>query len=153
MGTMNLLNLLNHYLLPKKNQPILYTIMIALFPIRTQINNGILSKKGSMPQKAITSDGDSSFSIDRRNYVESSVNTTTVKQFSQKKWIGGNRDASNVTSRQRVNTVGNGTLNANAVPMAYKTTADTNTARQAYNRVRSGGAVVPAKCTHSNKIF
>jgi hypothetical protein len=122
--------------------------MISLFPIRTEINNGILTANRAMPLKNITSDNTSTFSVDRHNYIESSTNTTTIKQNGQKKWIGGNRDASNVISRRRVNSVGNGTLNASGKPISFNTVSDTNTERQAYHRVRSGGSAVPAKCTH-----
>ena len=125
--------------------------MISLFPIRTEINNGILKANRAMPQKNITSDNTSTFSVDRHNYIESSINTTTVKQNAQKKWIGGNRDASNVISRLRVNSVGNGTLNASKKPISFNTVSDTNTERQAYHRVRSGGSTVPAKCTNNYK--
>lgn len=121
--------------------------MISLFPIRTQINNGILSANRAMPQKALTSNNENQFALDRNQYAETVNNTTTVKQYAQKKWIGGNRDASQVAMRQRVNAVGNGSLNAAKKPMSFETIADNNTARQAVQRARSGGAVVPAKKT------
>lgn len=100
---------------------------------------------------------------DKHSILQSTVNNPTFgfKGFSninhnftgqastvQKKWIGGNRDASNIVSRRRINSVGNGSLNAAAVPISFNTAKDNNTERQAYHRVRSGGSAVPAKCTH-----
>jgi len=123
--------------------------MISLFPIRTQINNGILSANRAMPQKALTSNNENQFAMDRNRYIESSTNTTTVKQHFQKQWIGGNRDASQIINSRRVNAVGNGSLNALKKPMSFETVVDNNTARQAAHRTRSGGAVVPAKKTNN----
>ena len=146
--------------------------MIALFPIRTQLNNGILSGNRAMPQKNITSNNDSNFSNSRHAYIEShfeqtlplvkkdnhtvlgqkglSINHVYAGQAStvQKKWIGGNRDASDIISKRRINSVGSGSLNASGNSMAFNTISDNNTERQAYHRVRSGGSAVPAKCTN-----
>ena len=150
--------------------------MISIFPIQTEINNGILNSVKAMPQKAITSTNDSDFSINRRAYMDSHTETPTtplvkpvIKQSfgfkgfvdinhnfggaastQQKKWMGGsNRDASDIIARRRINTVGTGSLNASGQPIAFKTVKDNNTERQAYHRVRSGGGAVPAKCTHN----
>ena len=38
--------------------------------IKTEINNGTLSTQNAMPQKDSTSDGQSSFSADRRAYTD-----------------------------------------------------------------------------------
>lgn len=83
-----------------------------------------------------------------RGFLNINHNFTGQASTVQKKWIGGNRDASNIVSRRRINSVGNGSLNAAAGPMSFNTVNDTNTERQAYHRVRSGGSTVPAKCTH-----
>lgn len=149
--------------------------MISMFPIRNQLNNGILNSQKAMPQKAITSTNDSNFAMNRRAYVDSHfespdqplVKPVQTQSFgfkgfveinhglggkastAQKKWMGGsNRDASDIIARRRINSVGNGSLNAAGQPMAFKTVKDNNTERQAYHRVRSGGSAVPAKCTH-----
>ncbi len=146
--------------------------MISLFPIRNQLNNSILSGNRAMPQKNITSNNDSNFSNSRHAYIESyfaqttplvktdnhtvlgqkelSINHVYAVQAStvQKKWIGGNRDASNIISKRRINSVGTGSLNASGKPMSFETVSDNNTERQAYHRVRSGGSAVPAKCTN-----
>lgn len=146
--------------------------MISLFPIRNQLNNGILSGNRAMPQKNLTSNNDSNFSNNRHAYIEShfeqtqplvkqdnhtilgqkklSINHVYAGQAStvQKKWIGGNRDASNIISKRRINSIGSDSLNASGTPMSFNTVLDNNTERQAYHRVRSGGSTVPAKCTN-----
>lgn len=123
--------------------------LVANVPIRNPINNGILLGIRAMPLKDSTSDGSNTFSMNRHNYIESSNNTTTIQAFRQKKWIGGNRDASNVTTRNRVNQIGNGSLNAAKVPTSFVSNKSDNDTRQAYHRVRSGGSAVPAKCAHN----
>ncbi len=105
------------------------------------MNNGILNSVKAMPMKDITSDGGSSFAMSRIGYVRA-LPTNTVK-----KWYG-NRDASQITINRRISEIGLGSLNATASPMSYKTTVDTNSARQALNRVRSGGAVKKTKIPH-----
>ena len=64
-----------------------------------------------------------------------------------KKWTA-NRDASDITRNRRVNSIGNGSLNANGKPMAFNTSHDNNTERQAIVRARAGGASTPKKVTH-----
>lgn len=117
-------------------------------PIRTELNNGIQTGMKAMPQKDITSDGNSSFAIARHNFIKSLPATTpTVSIKLEKKWYG-NRDASQVTSNRKMNEVGNGSLNASAGDMSFKNIIDKNTARQALARARSGGAVAPLKKIH-----
>jgi hypothetical protein len=112
------------------------------------INNNVLSSQKAMPLKDTTTNGDSHFSNPRHQYIES-LNTTPVSI--EKKWIGGNRDASQIIQNRRINTIGLGTLNAKQNPMSFTTSVPTNTVRNAIKRVRSGGAVVPAKVTHTYK--
>ena len=109
------------------------------------IMNNVLSSQKAMPLKDSTSTGDSNFSGARHQYIEA-LNTNPVSN--QKKWIGGNRDASDRIRNLRVNTIGLGTLNAVKQPMSFTTSIPTNTVREAKKRVRSGGATVPAKVTH-----
>jgi hypothetical protein len=77
-------------------------------------------------------------------------NTTFNQIQTQKKWIGGNRDASFVTTKNRVNEIGVGSFNANSKQFTFKN-VDDNTARQARARARSGGSVAPLKKTHKYK--
>ena len=106
------------------------------------INNNQLSSQKAMPLKDSTTTGDSDFSIPRHQYIES-FNTAPGK-----KWIGGNRDASDRIRNLRTNTIGLGSLNANKVPSSFTSSSSTNTIREAKKRVRSGGASVPAKFIH-----
>jgi hypothetical protein len=109
------------------------------------INNNRLSFQKAMPLKDSTSTGDSDFSMPRHQYIES-LNTVPVSN--QKKWIGGNRDASDRIRNLRTNAIGLGSLNANKVPSSFTSSSSTNTIREAKKRVRSGGASVPAKVIH-----
>ena len=81
---------------------------------RTEINNGTLSYLKAMPQKDITSDGTSSFAMGRKNYYETYAEPPTNDILKQKKFIGGNRDASSVVARRRTAEIGVGTMNANS---------------------------------------
>jgi hypothetical protein len=100
-----------------------------------------------MPQKDLTSDGTSSFAMARRQYAEvyPVINQSTNKQ---KKFIGGNRDASSVVARRRATEVGVGTLNASQSPMSMTGVRDINDTNSALRRVRAGGAYVPPKKTN-----
>jgi hypothetical protein len=73
------------------------------------------------------------------------INQSTNKQ---KKFIGGNRDASSVVARRRATEVGVGTLNASKVPMSMTGVRDINDTNSALRRVRAGGAYVPPKKTN-----
>lgn len=112
------------------------------------INNGTLNSKGAMPQKDSTSNGDSHFSIPRREYVESH---SELPAGNNKKWYGGmaNTDSSRVTHNRRVAEIANGTLNANNAPISFTTNRDVNVVREARHRMRSSGSVVPAKARHN----
>jgi len=117
------------------------------------INNGTLSFEKAMPQKDSTSDGTSTFAASRRVYVDtlpSSGGLNTVNPV--KKWVGGNRDSSQVTINRRIASVGNGSLNAAQVPTSFTTFRDINTTYDAKVRVRAGGATVPAKVRNYPRI-
>jgi hypothetical protein len=114
-------------------------------PVLQGMNNGTLSSEKAMPTKDLTSDGGSSFAMSRLGYVRALQLTAPTQDVAlEKKWYG-NKDASQIIANRRIAEVGQGSLNSTASPMSYTTTSDTNTARQARNRVRSGGAVVPSK--------
>ena len=123
-------------------------------PILTGLNNGILSGNKAMPAKDITSDGNSSFSMSRRSYARVMPLITQSNVIQQeKKWFG-NRDASQVTANARVSQVGIGSSNTAQSAFSFKSSIETNSERQALNRVRGGGrAVAPMKATMSNKIL
>jgi hypothetical protein len=110
---------------------------------RTEINNGTLSSLKAMPQKDISSDGTSSFAMGRKNYYETYAQAPTNAVWKQKKFIGGNRDASSVVDRRRNTEIGVGTMNANSQLMSFTTVRDINVRNNALRRVRAGGAYVP----------
>jgi hypothetical protein len=106
------------------------------------------SYQKAMPQKDITSDGTSSFSTARHSYIrmlQSNTATSLNTVNPTKKWVGGNRDSSQVIANRRIASVGNGSLNAAQVQTSFTTVRDVNTVSDARNRVRAGGATVPAK--------
>ena len=143
-------------------------------PIRTEINNGVLSSTNAMPLKNLTSDNTPSFSNNRQLFQKAyqppadySVRQTTRSFFQrntgalphgyvidgpksvfQKKWIGGNRDASQTTMRRRMNTTGASMTKPG--PQSFKNPNDNNPRIEALARVRGGGASVPPKV--SNRV-
>jgi hypothetical protein len=113
--------------------------------ILQDINNGTLKAIKSMPIKDSTSDGTSSFSIDRNVYMQTlPIVTPTVAQNLHKKWFK-NRDASEVTRNRRINEVGVGSLNASNKLQSFTTYRVVNTVNDALTRVRAGGACAPPK--------
>jgi len=144
--------------------------------IKTEINNGTLSTLHAMPQKDSTSDSQSSFSADRRVYGHASTTYPAITKMNpphggiegllggshrfptvfdgthtakQKKW-SGNRDASEVTRRARIQGVGSGSTNTAAgQPLSFESHANANTVNHALRRVRGGGAVAPPKKAHN----
>lgn len=115
----------------------------------TEINNGTLSSLKAMPQKDITSDGTSTFAMSRKNYYETQTTAPSNDVLKQKKFIGGNRDASSVVARRRATEVGVGTMNSGGQPMSFTTTRDINVTNNALRRVRAGGSYVPPQKTHA----
>lgn len=114
--------------------------------VLTAINNGVLQSIRGMPQKDSTSDNTSTFSMGRHSFIETySTILPTNQQYNQKKWIGGNRDASQVTTNYRNNQIGTGSLNAAGIKTSFTTYKDINVVDSALRRVRSGGAVAPPK--------
>ena len=63
----------------------------------------------------------------------------------QKKWIGGNRDASNIAAKRRINNIGVGSLNAAQTRMNFASGFDANIHREALVRTRNSGSVVCKK--------
>jgi len=114
--------------------------------IINDLDNGALTGVKAMPQKDSTSDSQSTFSMGRQVFSNTyTTNIPSVEKFNQKKWIGGNRDASDVTTRNRNNRIGNGSLNSSGALISFTTYKDVNTVNDALTRVRAGGAVAPAK--------
>ena len=122
--------------------------MISMKPILTDINNAVLTSPRAMPLKDSTSDGTSTFAMGRRDFRMSLVADTRVQsQNLQKKWIGGNRDASQIVDNRRINSQAS-SLNSNGQKIAFTSKNDPNTVRDALVRCRNAGSAVPAKCIH-----
>ena len=83
------------------------------------------------------------------------INHTNTSQAStvQKKWINWNRDASQIVANRRINSVGNGTLNAANAPMSFTSHISVNVVNEASRRARSGGASAPAKKIYKNMDY
>ena len=108
------------------------------------INNSILIARKAMPQKDSTTTNESSFALARNTYTETYKPPGDIAQSIHKKWFG-NRDASQVTANRKNTEIGVGTLNAYSRPTSFTTNNDINATQRALMRVRSGGAVSPAK--------
>jgi hypothetical protein len=109
-----------------------------------------------MPVKDLTSDGQSSFAINRREYMDTVYADNKEKEidvYKLKKFTGGCRDASDIIRRRRVAEIGVGSLNTNQQKVSFMETKDTNTKREALRRVRSGGYIVPNKCRSNQTMF
>jgi len=110
------------------------------------INNGILSSKYAMPQKDLTSDGESSFAMGRQQYIHSEPISLG------KKWYGSSstRDSTAILQKKNISAIGNGSLNLVGNPLSFAGHNDINTTRDALVRVRNLGCVVPNKCRFKN---
>lgn len=144
-------------------------------PILNQLNNGISTSSG-MPMKDLTSDNDASFGMSRKifarafvpktNFLIPQIGTTVIerqalgignkvvidgkKTVGQKKWIGGNRDASSMIARRQITNTSQ--ISAHVGPQSFKNIEDNNTANEARIRVRSSGYRVPPKVTQKNVL-
>lgn len=117
----------------------------------TGTSNRILSGVRAMPIKDGSSDGTNTFSMFRRMYSE----TYTTGLDQKNKWYGNtaNRDASRVATERRITEVGVGSLNASGGELAFTSGSTPTTQVRALHRLRNGGSVVPAKKTHSVRMF
>jgi hypothetical protein len=132
-----------------------------------------------MPLKDITSNNESVFSMSRRLFFRSSVvadkpdfsinqqGTTVIERESlalsnkvvidgkktalQKKWIGGNRDASSRLLRSKIINTAHLLAN-NSGPTSFKNGNDKNAVNDAITRVRSSGYRVPPSVTQRNVL-
>ena len=118
-------------------------------PIIENANNSVQNGRSAMPQKALTSNNENPFSMNRVLYSRtiSTITKETSDILQEKHYYGEkNRDASSVIARRKMIQVGNKNHLGN--DLSYQGEKVTNDVRQAQKRVRSGGATVPAKVTH-----
>ena len=137
-------------------------------PILTELNNGVLKSTNAMPAKDSTSDNTGSFEINRKLFKKAyqpAVNfslrqiSRSVEQrrapalhhgfiidgpktTAQKKWIGGNRDASSIIQKRRGNSTG--VALAKTGPQSFFS-KEQNSRIEALARCRGGGSCVPPK--------
>ena len=104
------------------------------------INNGKLRGIHAMPSKDLTSDSDGSFASDRKVYA----NTFNTTNPTEKKWIGGNRDASDISYKRRIAAAGS-SMNPAGGEFAFTSKTEKNTRINALNRCRNQGNCVPPK--------
>jgi len=138
-------------------------------PVLQHINNGVVNAVHAMPMKDLTSDNGASFQLTRTLFERAYLPSTQIqtgsdqikresrgihngfvstgpKSTAQKKWIGGNRDASSIISRRKMAAAG-AAMNVTGA-QSFKNTTDNNTRIDALARVRGGGARVPLKVTN-----
>ena len=116
------------------------------------INNGILSSKYAMPQKDLTSDGESYFAMGRQQFMNTDTNVKKDTISLGKKWYSASstRDSTAILQKRVIGALGKGTLNLDGNPMSFAGHNDVNTTRDALHRVRHLGCAVPAKCRFKN---
>jgi len=114
--------------------------------ILENINNGVLSSRYAMPQKDLTSDGDSSFAMGRQQYIHTEPISLGTK------WYGSssNRDSTAIIQKKKISAIGNGSLNLAGKSLSFAGHNDINTTRDALVRVRNLGCAVPNKCRFKN---
>lgn len=150
----------------------MFTLTALHKPVINNINNNQANGMHAMPLKDGVSDSTSTLELSREIYSRTlPTNSTTVptvhntynwqarrnitqvtsiptglssNYMNGKKWYG-NRDASQVTANRRTTQVGVGTLNASGNNIGFTSNNNINDTRDALRRVRSGGAVAPAK--------
>jgi hypothetical protein len=109
------------------------------------LNNAKLNGVNAMPAKDLTSDSDNSFALDRKAYMNYiATENTHPEKYLNKKWIGGNRDASDVAYRRRIAAMGS-SLNPDKGSFSFTSKTEQNTRIEALNRCRNKGNCVPKK--------
>lgn len=143
------------------------------FPIQQGLNHGVLSATNAMPLKDSTSNNESGFSLNRKLFHKSYISRPRMyapmgqafiqrhspairngfvidgpKSTLQKKWIGGNRDASSIVENRRRESTGE-SLTAPG-KQSFKNVAGNTDRIDALARVRGGGSRVPIKVSQKN---
>jgi len=111
------------------------------------LNNGRLTGVKAMPAKDLNSDSNGSFASDRKAYANilaTDAATPAPNQISQKKWMGGCRDSSDVSYRRRVAAAGS-SLNPSGGAFSFTSKTEKNTVINALNRCRNQGKCAPPK--------
>lgn len=114
--------------------------MSNIFNFNWNLNNSVLKGVKAMPLKDLNSDNDGTFSADRRAYE----NMVPVPTITNKKWIGGCRDASDVSYRRRVAAAGTA-MNPTGGDFSFTSNSDKNVRIEALNRCRNQGKCATPK--------
>jgi hypothetical protein len=127
--------------------------------IKQADNNAVLSSPSAMPSKYYPSDGGNEFAMGRSVYVRTlgganyaSPANSAYCQGGFKKWATQNHDTVLYIERKRNNAIGQSSINANGVPLSFRSNNSTirNTLLQ---QCRAGGAVAPRKKGALNSGF
>jgi hypothetical protein len=125
-------------------------------PILENINNNQLKSRGAMPHKDSPSDNQTSFSMNRHEYLKTvpsnpsgvteSLNTPNIN----KKWYGNsaNQMSSRITETRKMVEIGKGSLNltsSSSTKIGFTKANDTNLVNRAKIRVRRTGGAAPPK--------
>ena len=122
-------------------------------------NNAVLSSPSAMPSKFYPSDGGNEFAMGRHVYMRTlgganyeSPASSAYCQGGFKKWATQNHDTELYIERKRNNAIGQSSINANGVPLSFRSNDNTirNTLLQ---RCRAGGCTAPRKKGALNRGF
>jgi len=119
--------------------------------IKQADNNAVLKSPSAMPSKFYPSDGGNEFAMGRHVYLRTlgganyeSPLSSAYCQGGSKKWATQNHDTELYIERKRNNAIGQSSINANGVPLSFRSNDSTirNTRLQ---RCRAGGCTAPRK--------
>lgn len=122
-------------------------------------DNAVMSCPSAMPSKFYPSDGGNDFAMGRATYLRTlggahyaSPANSAYCQGGSKKWATQNHDSELYTERKRNNAIGQSSINANGVPLSFRSNDQTirNTRLQ---RCRAGGCTAPPKKGALNSGF
>ena len=127
--------------------------------IKQADNNAVLSSPSAMPSKFYPSDGGNDFAMGRHVYLRTLAGANYESPLSSaycdggsRKWATQYHDSELYIERKRNNAIGQSSINANGVPLSFRSNNATirNTLLQ---RCRAGGCTAPRKKGALNSGF
>jgi hypothetical protein len=122
-------------------------------------NNAVLSSPSAMPSKFYPSDGGNEFAMGRSVYLRTlgganyaSPLNSAYCQGGFKKWATQNHDTELYIERKRNNAIGQSSINANGVPLSFRSN-DTTIRNTRLQQCRAGGCTAPRKKGALNSGF
>ena len=119
--------------------------------IKQADNNAVLSCPSAMPSKFYPSDGGNDFAMGRSVYLRTlgganyaSPANSAYCQGGSKKWVSQNHDTELYIERKRNNAIGQSSINANNVPLSFRSN-DATIRNTRLQRCRAGGCTAPPK--------